>query len=88
MTPKQIEIVKNKIAKIKQTLAAEKRKFGWYDDSGIPDFLFEWTIILFKNGRIQEAEKKHFKHFAPTPTYSTNILVDRLFKWTNGKAQI
>jgi hypothetical protein len=74
MTPKQIEIVKNKIAKIKQTLAAEKRKFGWYDDSGIPDFLFEWTIILFKNGRIQEAEKKALQTFC-----SNTYLFDKYF---------
>lgn len=83
MTPKQIERLRDKISRIKRTLAAEKRKFGWYDDSrglrylptkyfveiqdykgglgylrwfsknfpddgGFPDFLFEWTIILFK----------------------------------------
>jgi hypothetical protein len=34
MTPKQIEILKKKIADIRRTLAAEKRKFGVYDDSG------------------------------------------------------
>jgi len=33
------------------------------DDSGFPDFLFEWTIILFKNGMLKEAEKKAFKTF-------------------------
>ena len=33
MTPKQIERAKKKIADIKRTLAAEKRKFGCYDDS-------------------------------------------------------
>ncbi len=98
MTPKQIERVKKKIADIKRVLAAEKRKFGCYDDgrglrylptkyfiqlsdfsggltytkwfeknfpddSGFPDFLFEWTIILFKNGKIKEAEKKAFQTF-------------------------
>jgi hypothetical protein len=33
VTPKQIERVKKKIADIRRTLAAEKRKFGAYDDS-------------------------------------------------------
>lgn len=33
------------------------------DDSGFPDFLFEWIIILFKTGKIQEAEKKALQTF-------------------------
>ncbi|NNV55248.1 hypothetical protein [Limnovirga soli] len=33
MTPKQIERIQKKIARIRQTLAAEKRRFGCYDDS-------------------------------------------------------
>jgi hypothetical protein len=33
VTPKQIERAKKKIGNIKRTLAAEKRKFGCYDDS-------------------------------------------------------
>jgi hypothetical protein len=33
VTPKQIERVKTKIADIKRILAAEKKKFGGYDDS-------------------------------------------------------
>jgi hypothetical protein len=33
MTPKQIEKLKKKIADVKRILAAEKRKFGAYDDS-------------------------------------------------------
>ncbi|MFA6469260.1 MAG: hypothetical protein WCW35_10195 [Bacteroidota bacterium] len=33
------------------------------DDSGFPDFLFEWTIILYKTGKLREAEKKAFKTF-------------------------
>jgi len=28
------------------------------DDAGFPDFLFEWAIILFKNGKIKDAERK------------------------------
>lgn len=44
------------------------RYFNWFhknfpDDSGYPDFLFEWTIILFKTRRIKEAEKKAFETF-------------------------
>lgn len=98
MTPKQIERLRTKIFNIKQTLAAEKRKFGWYDDSrglrylpiryfiqlgdyqggltylkwfnknfpdesGFPDFLFEWTITLFKCGKSKETAKKAFETF-------------------------
>ncbi|UFH57660.1 hypothetical protein [Spirosoma sp. KNUC1025] len=33
MTPKQIQRLEKKIAAIKRALAAEKRKFGGYDDS-------------------------------------------------------
>ncbi len=44
------------------------RYLNWFnktfpDDSGYPDFLFEWTIILFKTGRLKEAEKKAFQTF-------------------------
>ncbi len=44
------------------------RYFNWFnknfpDDSCYPDFLFEWTIILFKTGRIKEAEKKAFETY-------------------------
>ena len=44
------------------------RYFNWFqknfsDDSCYPDFLFEWTIILFKTGRLKEAEKKAFQLF-------------------------
>ncbi|MFZ1800848.1 MAG: hypothetical protein WAU24_13360 [Chitinophagaceae bacterium] len=98
MTPLQTERIRKKIAAIKRTLAAEKRKFGGYDDSrglryiptkyfirladykggliytkwfdknfpddsGFPDFLFEWAIILFKNGKIIEVEKKSLETF-------------------------
>jgi hypothetical protein len=98
VTEKQIERVKTKIRRIRATLAAEKRKYGDYDDSrGIrfypprlyleigdlkgaltylrwfdknfpgggfyPDFLFEWTLILFKTGKLKEAEKKAFETF-------------------------
>lgn len=44
------------------------RYLNWFnknfpDDSGYPDFLFEWTVILFKTGRLKEAEKKAFQTF-------------------------
>lgn len=44
------------------------RYMNWFnknfpDDSCYPDFLFEWTIILFKTGRLKEAEKKAFRTF-------------------------
>jgi len=102
VTPKQIERANKKIADIKRTLAAEKRKFGcyndgrglrylptkyfiqlsnfsgglsylkWFDknfpgDSGFPEFLFDWTIILFKTGKIKEAEQKAFQTFCANP---------------------
>jgi hypothetical protein len=45
------------------------RYMNWFnknfpEDVGFPDFLFEWTIILFKTGRFKEAEKKAFQTFA------------------------
>jgi len=55
------------------------RYFNWFhknfsDDSGTPDFLFEWTVILFKTGRLKEAEKKAFQ------TFTSNIyLFDAFF---------
>ena len=93
MTPKQAERLRQKITHIRRVLAAEKHKFGCYDDSrglrylpakyqvqrgdfkggltylrwfhrnfpgdaGFPDFLFEWTLILFKNGRLPDAAQK------------------------------
>ncbi|MGI4737506.1 MAG: hypothetical protein ACRYG7_20255 [Janthinobacterium lividum] len=95
MTPKQAERLRQKITDIRRVLAAEKRKFGGYDDSrglrylpanyyvqlgdfkggltylrwfhrnfpddaGFPDFLFEWTLILFRNGRLPDAAQKAF----------------------------
>jgi hypothetical protein len=55
------------------------RYFNWFnknfpDDYGYPEFLFEWTIILFKTGRRKEAEKKAFQ------TFTRNIyLFDKFF---------
>lgn len=98
MTPKQTERLRTKIKSIRATLAAEKRKYGgfddsrglrymppslyiklqdypsaltylrWFDknfptDSGFPDFLFEWTFILFKVGKLKDAERKALQTF-------------------------
>ena len=43
-----------------------QRYFNWFhkefpDDSGYPDFLFEWSVILFMNSKIGDAEKKLFE---------------------------
>ena len=109
MTPKQTERLKKKIADIKRVLAAEKKKFGAYDDSrglrylptkyyiqiedysgglaytkwfsknfpddiGFPDFLFEWAIILYKNGKLIAAEKKAYQTFC-----ANTYLFDKFF---------
>jgi len=109
MTQKQIDAFRKKIADVKRRLAAEKRKFGCYDDgrglrylptkyfiqlgdyagglnytkwfhkqfpddSGFPEFIFEWTLILFKNGKFKEAEKKTFETFC-----SNTYLFDKFF---------
>lgn len=93
MTPNQKQKLELKIKRIKAALAAEKRKFGWYDDSrglryvplglylklqdykrglaytrwfskafpddaGFPEFLFEWAVVLYMNGKFRETERK------------------------------
>ncbi|TDN36811.1 hypothetical protein E4631_21615 [Hymenobacter sp. UV11] len=93
MTPKQADRLRRQLTAIRRTLAAEKRKFGGYDDSrglrylptryyvqladftggltylrwfwrsfptdiGFADFLFEATIILFKQGKLKEASRQ------------------------------
>ncbi len=61
------------------------------DDIGFPDFLFEWTVILFKTGKIKEAERKAFQ------TYCSNTyLFDKYFgrqvipvdKWEGSNMEI
>ena len=48
------------------------KNFG--DDIGYPDFLFEWTVLLFKNGRLRDAERKAVQ------TYCLNTyLYDQFF---------
>lgn len=90
-------------------LAAEKRKFGGYDDSrglrylpnryylqlgdyagglrytqwfartfaddiGFPDFLFEWSLILFKNGKLNQARPKAWQTFCSHPDLLDHFL--------------
>ena len=109
LTLKQTERLRGQIAAVKRRLAAEKRRFGAYDDSGgwrylppklylqlgdyagglryvrwfdknfgddigYPDFLFEWIVLLFQNGRLKEAERKAVQ------TYCGNTyLFDKFF---------
>lgn len=44
------------------------------DDAGFPDFLFEWTIILFKCGKITEAERKATETF-----FRNTYIFDKFF---------
>lgn len=57
------------------------RYLNWFDknfpdDVGYPDFLFEWTIILFQTNRLKEAEKKAFQTFREN-TYLFDKFFDR-----------
>ena len=50
------------------------RYFNWFDknfpdDAGFPHFLFEWTIVLFKTGKLKEAQIKLFQ------TYTGNTYI-------------
>ncbi|RTL47327.1 MAG: hypothetical protein EKK39_14515 [Sphingobacteriales bacterium] len=126
MIPKQVERLQTKISNIKRTLAAEKRKFGCYDDSrglrylptkyfvqlqdykegltylrwfsknfpddgGFPDFLFQWTIILFKCGKTQDAAKKAFETFCAN-TYLFDKFFGRpitpILKWEGSNLEV
>ncbi len=55
------------------------RYFNWFnktfdDDMGFPFFLFEWSITLFKNGKLKEAEKKMFQAILRSDTIIDNFL--------------
>jgi hypothetical protein len=57
------------------------RYFRWFaknfdDDSGYPTFLFEWSITLYKNGRLSDAESLVLLTF-----FSNTYLID----WFLGK---
>jgi len=45
------------------------------DDIGMPDFLFEWTIILFKLGKLKEAESKAIQTY-----FANSYLFDKFFE--------
>jgi hypothetical protein len=44
------------------------------DDIGFPDFLFEWTLILFKNVKLKDAEQKAIETY-----FSNSYLFDKYF---------
>lgn len=55
------------------------RYVNWFsknfpDDIGFPDFLFECTIILYKSGKIQAAQKKALETFC-----SNTYVIDKFF---------
>ncbi|MCH8903282.1 MAG: hypothetical protein IIA45_05145 [Bacteroidetes bacterium] len=57
------------------------RYLRWFDrtfpdDSGYPIFLFEWTIILFKTGKLQEIDRKATETFFSN-TYLFDKFLDR-----------
>ena len=56
------------------------RYFNWFnkafdDDMGFPFFLFEWSITLFKNGKLKEAEKKMFQAI-----FISDALIDKFLE--------
>ncbi|GAA4455058.1 hypothetical protein [Rurimicrobium arvi] len=72
------------------------RYLNWFaknfpDDSGYPDFLFEWTFILFKTGLLKAAEKKAFETFTRN-TYLFDRFFDRpivqIDKWERSNLEI
>ena len=72
------------------------RYLNWFnknfpDDSGYPDFLFEWTVILFKTGRLKEAEKKVFQTFTSN-TYLLDKFLGRpvipIDKWEGSNVEV
>ncbi|MBA3900608.1 MAG: hypothetical protein H0X62_10425 [Bacteroidetes bacterium] len=46
------------------------------DDIGFPGFLFEWVLILFKTGKLKDAEKKAFDTFCSN-TYVFDFFLKR-----------
>ena len=49
-------------------------KKNFPDDAGFPDFLFEWTIILFMTNKLKEAERKAMETFC-----SNTYIFDKFF---------
>lgn len=64
---------------------------NFLDDSCYPDFLFEWTIILFKIGKLKEAEKKVFQTFCRN-TYLFNKFFNKeivpIDKWEGSNLEV
>jgi hypothetical protein len=59
--------------------------FNWFnknfpDDSGYPDFLFEWTITLFYCGKLIEAEKKAFATYFCNAYYFDKFFNKRIIR--------
>jgi hypothetical protein len=44
------------------------------DDGAFPDFLFEWAVILFQNGKLKEAERKAVETF-----FCNTYIFDKFF---------
>ncbi len=54
--------------------------FRWFnknfpDDGGAPEFLFEWTIVLYKNGKLKDAETKAIQTY-----FANEYLFDKFFE--------
>lgn len=72
------------------------RYLNWFnknfpDDSGYPDFLFEWTVILFKTGRLKEAEKKAFQTFTRNTYLFDKYFgrpINKLDKWEGSNLEV
>jgi hypothetical protein len=62
--------------------------FRWFkrnfpDDVGEPSFLFEWTVTLYKNGKLTDATEKAFQTFAAN-TYVIDKFLNRPFHTVEG----
>jgi hypothetical protein len=72
-----------------QDYSGALKYFNWFhknfpDDSGYPDFLFEWTIALFYCGKLADAEKKAFSTYFGNAYYFDkyfNKPITRIDKW-------
>lgn len=71
------------------------RYFNWFDknfpdDAGFPHFLFEWTIVLFKTGKLKEARIKLFQTYKEN-TYLFDKFLGRpivpINKWEGSNLQ-
>jgi tetratricopeptide (TPR) repeat protein len=61
------------------------------DDIGYPDFLFEWTVILFKTGRLKEAERKAFQAFTRNTYLFDKFFgrpINKIDKWEGSNLEV